>query len=55
MRRVKKEDLKRIAKATGGSVVVTLADMEGAWRRVVVLVGGGEGTGVPRFMILGGL
>ncbi len=29
VRRVKKEDLKRIAKATGGSIVVTLADMEG--------------------------
>jgi len=28
-RRVKKEDLKRIAKATGGTVVVTMADMEG--------------------------
>merc|ERR1711959_696946 len=28
-RRVKKEDLKRIARATGGQVVVTLADMEG--------------------------
>jgi hypothetical protein len=31
VRRVKKEDLKRIAKATGGAIVVTLADMEGAW------------------------
>lgn len=29
VRRVKKEDLKRIAKATGGEVVVTMADMEG--------------------------
>jgi len=29
IRRVKKEDLKRIAKATGGEVVVTMADMEG--------------------------
>ncbi|GAB5032623.1 t-complex protein alpha subunit [Nannochloropsis oceanica] len=29
VRRVKKEDLKRIAKATGGQVVGTLADMEG--------------------------
>jgi len=29
VRRVKKEDLKRIARATGGQVVVTLADMEG--------------------------
>lgn len=29
VRRVKKEDLKRIAKATGGSIVVTMADMEG--------------------------
>jgi T-complex protein 1 subunit alpha len=29
VRRVKPEDLKRIAKATGGQVVVTLADMEG--------------------------
>lgn len=29
VRRVKKEDMKRIAKATGGSVVVTMADMEG--------------------------
>lgn len=29
VRRVKKEDLKRIAKATGGSVVVTMADLEG--------------------------
>jgi len=29
IRRVKKEDLKRIARATGGQVVVTLADMEG--------------------------
>lgn len=29
VRRVKKEDLKRIAKATGGEIVVTMADMEG--------------------------
>lgn len=29
VRRVKKEDMKRIAKATGGQVVVTMADMEG--------------------------
>lgn len=29
VRRVKPEDMKRIAKATGGQVVVTLADMEG--------------------------
>jgi T-complex protein 1 subunit alpha len=29
VRRVKKEDLSRIARATGGEVVVTLADMEG--------------------------
>lgn len=29
VRRVKKEDLKRIARATGGQVVTTLADMEG--------------------------
>jgi T-complex protein 1 subunit alpha len=29
VRRVKKEDLKRIAKATGGNVVVTMADLEG--------------------------
>jgi len=29
VRRVKKEDLNRIARATGGEVVVTLADMEG--------------------------
>ena len=29
VRRCKKEDLKRIAKATGGELVVTLADMEG--------------------------
>ena len=29
VRRVNKEDLKRIARATGGEVVVTLADMEG--------------------------
>jgi T-complex protein 1 subunit alpha len=29
VRRVAKEDLKRIAKATGGKVVVTLADLEG--------------------------
>jgi len=29
IRRVKKEDLKRIARATGAQVVVTLADMEG--------------------------
>lgn len=29
VRRVKKEDLKRIAKATGGQIVVTMADMEG--------------------------
>lgn len=29
VRRVKKEDLKRIAKACGGSVVVTMADLEG--------------------------
>lgn len=29
VRRVTKEDLKRIAKATGGNVVLTLADMEG--------------------------
>ncbi|KAJ0394859.1 hypothetical protein P43SY_002500 [Pythium insidiosum] len=29
VRRVKKEDLRRIAKATGGQVVLTLADMEG--------------------------
>lgn len=29
VRRVKKEDLKRIAKATGGEVVVTMTDMEG--------------------------
>lgn len=29
VRRVKKEDLKRIAKATGGQVVVTMADLEG--------------------------
>ncbi|KAJ1401491.1 chaperonin Cpn60/TCP-1 family [Ochromonadaceae sp. CCMP2298] len=29
IRRVKKEDLKRIAKATGGTVVVTMADLEG--------------------------
>lgn len=33
VRRVKKEDLKRIAKATGGQVVVTLADMEGKWEK----------------------
>ena len=31
VRRVKKEDLKRIAKATGGSVVVTMADLEGTY------------------------
>lgn len=29
VRRVKKEDLRRIAKATGGTVMLTLADMEG--------------------------
>uniref|UniRef100_A0A7S2BQP8 T-complex protein 1 subunit alpha n=1 Tax=Florenciella parvula TaxID=236787 RepID=A0A7S2BQP8_9STRA len=29
IRRVKKEDIKRLARATGGTVVVTLADMEG--------------------------
>lgn len=29
VRRVKKEDMNRIARATGGEVVVTLADMEG--------------------------
>jgi T-complex protein 1 subunit alpha len=29
VRRVKPEDIKRIAKATGGQVVVTMADMEG--------------------------
>ena len=29
VRRVKPEDLKRIAKATGGQMVVTMADMEG--------------------------
>jgi T-complex protein 1 subunit alpha len=29
VRRVKKEDLKRIAKATGGQIVVTMADLEG--------------------------
>lgn len=29
VRRVKKEDMKRIAKATGGEIVVTMADMEG--------------------------
>lgn len=29
VRRVKKEDMKRIAKATGGQVVVTMADLEG--------------------------
>lgn len=29
VRRVKKEDLKRIAKATGGQIVVTMADMDG--------------------------
>lgn len=29
VRRVKKEDMNRIAKATGGKVVVTMADMEG--------------------------
>merc|ERR1712000_182233 len=29
VRRVKPEDLKRIAKATGGRIVTTLADMEG--------------------------
>lgn len=29
VRRVKKEDLQRIAQATGGQVVLTLADMEG--------------------------
>jgi len=29
VRRVKKEDIKRIAKATGGQVVVTMADLEG--------------------------
>lgn len=29
VRRVKKEDMKRIARATGGNIVVTLADMEG--------------------------
>lgn len=28
-RRVKKEDMRRIAKATGASIVTTLADMEG--------------------------
>merc|ERR1711971_594633 len=28
-RRVKKDDLKRLAKATGGKVIVTMADMEG--------------------------
>ena len=31
VRRVKPEDLKRIAKATGGQVVTTLADMEGSY------------------------
>ncbi len=33
VRRVKKEDLKRIAKATGGQIVITMADLEGneAW------------------------
>jgi len=29
VRRVKKEDIRRIAKATGGTVVVTMADLEG--------------------------
>ena len=29
VRRCKKEDLKRIAKATGGQLLLTLADMEG--------------------------
>lgn len=29
VRRCKKEDLKRIAKATGGSVLLTLANLEG--------------------------
>jgi len=29
VRRVKKEDMKRIAKATGGEIVVTMADMDG--------------------------
>eukprot|EP01039_Chlorochromonas_danica_P012814 gene12814-14753_t len=29
VRRVHKEDMKRIAKATGGKVVVTMADLEG--------------------------
>ncbi|CAN0520504.1 unnamed protein product, partial [Ectocarpus sp. 8 AP-2014] len=29
VRRVKKEDMRRIAKATGASIVTTLADMEG--------------------------
>lgn len=29
LRRVKKEDMRRIAKATGASIVTTLADMEG--------------------------
>jgi T-complex protein 1 subunit alpha len=29
VRRVKKEDIKRIAKATGGQIVTTMADMEG--------------------------
>lgn len=28
-RRVRKEDMRRIAKATGASIVTTLADMEG--------------------------
>ena len=28
-RRVKKEDMRRIAKSTGASIVTTLADMEG--------------------------
>lgn len=54
VRRVKKEDLKRIAKATGGQVVVTLADMEGGWLSCLCLVlswrglgWGGTATGEP--------
>ena len=46
VRRVKKEDLRRIAKATGGKIVTTLADMEGNETFDATVLGEAEEVGI---------
>lgn len=53
-RRVKKEDMRRIAKATGASIVTTLADMEGNETFDVGVLGEAEEVSMAAHVIVAG-